>query len=188
VELFIQNILMGMYYANHGQKACKELVEINAGHRYVDFKTGPICNLRESLLTRHQLLPKYKTGNASNIYGIDLKGGKGSRKELLYGDIVDLLLANWHNIWYYDIWSQIRHISVIPDAEGGVKWGTENKNVYNDDMVYAMGYAELCARCINKQPEYVITSEPKLVTKRIIERDGSLMPHYRWVKVPASYA
>jgi hypothetical protein len=188
VELFIQNILMGMYYANHGQKACKELVEINAGHRYVDFKTGPVCNLRESLLTRHQLLPKYKTGNASNIYGIDLKGGKGSRKELLYGDVVDLLLANWHNIWYYDLWSQIRHISVIPDAEGGVKWGTENKNVYNDDMVYAMGYAELCARCINKQPEYVITSEPKLVTKRIIERDGSLMPHYRWVKVPASYA
>ena len=186
VDLFIQCALMGMYYANHGQKACKELVEINVGHRYADFKCSNIFNLRESLLTRHQLLPKYKTGEAKNVYGIDLKGGKGSRKEMLYADIVDLLLANWHNIWYYDIWSQIRHISVQSKPDGSVQWGTQNKNVYNDDMVYAMGYAELCSRCVNKQPEYVSFDNPKFRMKQIIVRDERLQPHYQTIKVPVS--
>ncbi len=186
-ELFIQNALMGIYYRNHGQKACKELVEINAGHRYVDFKIGPIFNLRETLLTRHQLLPRYKTGNATNLYGIDLKGGKGSRKELLYGDVVDLLLGNWHNIWYYDIWSQIRYISVETKPDGSVAWGTKNKNVYNDDMVYAMGYAELCCRCVNQQPEYISIDSPKMITKRVIVRDANLNPWYQTVQIPANY-
>lgn len=187
-ELFIQNALMGMYYANQGQKACKELVEINVGHRYTEMKCSPVFNLRDSLLTRHQLLPKYKTGEAKNIYGIDLKGGTGSRKAHLYADIVDLLLANWHNIWYYDIWSQIRHISVEDKGLNGVVWGTQNKNVYNDDMVYAMGYAELCCRCIGKQPELITADNPKFVMKRIIVRDAKLQPHYQWVKTPVVYA
>lgn len=188
VDLFVQCALMGMYYANYGQKACKELVEINAGHRYVDFKCGPVFNLRESLLTRGQLLPKYKMGNATNVYGIDLKGGKGSRKEMLYGDVVDLLLANHHNIWYYDIWSQIRHIAVETKADGSVVWGTQNKNVYNDDLVYAMGYAELCCRCINRQPEIVSAETPKLRSKRIIVRDSNNMPYETVIQVPMTYA
>jgi len=187
MELFVQCALMGMYYANIGQKACKELVEINVGHRYADFKCSSVFNLRESLLTRHQLLPKYRTGEAKNIYGIDLKGGKGSRKEHLYADVVDLLLANWQNIWYYDIWSQIRRISVTSNPDGSVQWGTQNKNVYNDDMVYAMGYADLCCRCIGKQPEFVSSDTPKYVVKRVLARDANLQPYYETVKVPMTY-
>ena len=187
-DLFVQCALMGMYYANHGQKACKELVEINVGHRYVDFKCSPILGLRESLLTRHQLLPKYRTGQAKNIYGVDLKGGSGSRKSHLYADIVELLLANWHNIWYYDIWSQIRHIAVESKPDGSVVWGTQNKNVYNDDIVYAMGYAELCARCINKSPEEISLDTPRFRYKTVIERDANHNPIQTRVKVPVKYA
>lgn len=186
-DLFVQCALMGMYYKNAGQKACKELVEINVGHRYTDFKCGPIFNLRESLLTRHQLLPKYKTGEAKNIYGIDLKGGKNSRKGSLYADITDFLLANWHNIWFQDLWSQIDKISVSSEADGSVQWGTKNKNVYNDDMVYAMGYADLCARCVNKQPELVSSDTPKVIKKRVIRHDANANPYYETIDVPITY-
>lgn len=186
-DLFVQCALMGMYYKNAGQKACKELVEINVGHRYADFKCGPIFGLRESLLTRHQLLPKYKTGEAKNVYGIDLKGGKNSRKGSLYADITDFLIANWHNIWFYDLWSQIDNISVSSEADGSVQWGTRNKNVYNDDMVYAMGYADLCARCINKQPEMVSSDTPKVIKKRVIRHDANANPYYETIDVPITY-
>lgn len=177
-ELFMQSALMGMYYRNYGQKACRELVEINVGHRYADFKCSAVLNLRDSLMTRHELLPKYKIGQASNVYGIDLKGGKGSRKEMLYGDLTDLVRAYGHNIWYMPFWSQLRNISVESDSDGAVKWGTRNKNVYNDDLVYAIAYAELCSRCVNKQPEPVTPENKKFVTKKVIKRrPGTMMPY-----------
>ena len=186
-DLFLQSVLMGIYYRNYGQKACRELVEINVGHRYVDFKCSPVFNLRESLLTRHELLPKYKVGSASNVYGIDLKGGKGSRKESLYGDITDLIRTHGHNIWYYDIWSQIRSISVEAKPDGSVVWGTMNKNVYNDDMVYAMAYAELAHRCINKNPQRISAESKQYKVKRVLKRNKELMPFYAYEKVEVKY-
>ena len=187
-ELFLQCALMGMYYANYGQRACKELVEINVGHRYTDFKCGPWLNLRDSLLTRHQLPQSYKKGQATNVYGIDLKGGKGSRKEDLYGDVTSLLRNYGHNIWYYDFWSQVRHIAVESKEDGSVQWRTQNKNVYNDDMVYAVAYAELCCRSMNKVPEHVSIDAPKYTTKRVVVRDSQMNPHYQYIQVPVAYA
>lgn len=186
VDLFLQNVLMGMYYRNYGQKACKELVEINVGHRYTDFKSGPVCNLSDSLILRAQLPPKYRGGQ--NIYGIDLKGGKNSRKESLYGDITDLLRTNHQNIWYYDFWSQVRHISVESKPDGSVQWGTQNKNVYNDDMVYAVAYSELACRAVNEQPHLVTADTKKYRTKRVIRRDSRGMPYYDMEKTEIAYA
>lgn len=185
-DLFVQCALMGMYYANKGQKACKEIVEINAGHRYADFKCSAVFNLRDSLVTRMQLPPQYRGG--THNYGIDLKGGKGSRKESLYGDLTNLLRSNWHNIWYYDFWSQVRHISVESKADGSVQWGTQNKNVYNDDMVYAVGYAELACRAINKMPEKISPEVIKYVTKERIIRDRYNNPYRIREKVPMVYS
>ena len=184
-DLFLQGVLMGMYYRNQGQKACKELVEINVGHRYVDFKCSPVFNLRESLLLRNELLPKYKGG--THIYGVDLKGGKGSRKESLYGDVTDLIRTHGHNIWYYDFWTQVRHISVESKADGSVVWGTMNKNVYNDDLVYAVAYAELCSRCINKKPIKVSAETKQYKTRRVLKRGPNLMPYYATERVEMKY-
>lgn len=186
-DLFEQNVLMGMYYRNHGQRACKELVEINVGHRYTDFKRGPVFNLFEALLLRTQLPPKYRGG--THIVGADLKGGKGSRKEALYGDLTDLLRSNWQNIWYYDFWSQVRHISVESRPDGSVIWGTQNKNVYNDDMVYAVAYAELCCRSLGEQPKYISAEAKEYTVKRVIRRrPGTNMPYYENEKTEVKYA
>jgi hypothetical protein len=179
---------MGMYYKNYGQKACKELVEINAGSRYVDFKSSPIFNLKDSLVYRTQLEPKYRGG--THIYGVDLKGGKNSRKEALYSDVVDILRTNWMNIWYYDIWTQIRHISVQSQPDGSVQWGTQNKNVYNDDMVYAMGYAFICARTMyqyDKTPRKITPETKEYRTKKVIKRDENHMPYWVTEKVEVTY-
>ncbi len=143
-EVFAQCVLMGMYYANHGQHACMELVEINAGKAYVDFKSGPDFDLSSSLVLRAALPQVYRGGN--HVYGIDLKGGRNSRKEYLYYDITKLLREEGHNLWYYSIWSQVQNIAVSSKPDGSVQWGTVSKNTVNDDMVYGLAYAEVCDR------------------------------------------
>ena len=185
-ELFVQCILMGMYYANHGQRACKEIVEINQGHRYVEVKTGPTFNLRESLMYRGSLLPAYNGGE--HLFGVDLKGGKGSRKEALYHDITNLLRTHGRRIFYYDFWSQVRHISVEDKGDKGVVWGTENKNVYNDDMVYAVGYAEMCARSANARPRRIDQAQKEFREAKILARRPNGMPYYETRKIPVKYA
>jgi hypothetical protein len=186
-ELFVQCILMGMYYANHGQRACKEVVENNAAGRYIDTKTGPTFSLGASLMYRGSLLPAYQGG--THLYGVDLKGGKGSRKEALYHDTTNLLRTHGHRIFYYDVWSQVRKISVESKPDGSVQWGTMNKNVYNDDMVYAIAYAELCCRSANEKPRRIDMTKQEMRTKRVIERDPkTMMPRYVTKQVPVSHA
>ena len=184
-DLFAQCALMGMYYANHGQRACKEVVEINAGGRYVDAKCGPEFNLKDSLIFRGALPPAYRGG--AHVYGVDLKGGKGSRKEALYHDTTNLLRTNGKRIFYYGFWSQVRNISVESKADGSVQWGTMNKNAFNDDMVYAVAYAELACRAINQQPVRVDRKNPITRPKKVLKRDKNLMPYYEVVQVPVTY-
>jgi hypothetical protein len=176
---------MGMYYANHGQRACKEVVEINAGGRYVDAKTGPEFNLRDSLIYRGALPPAYRGG--THLFGVDLKGGKGSRKEALYHDTTNLLRTNGKRIFYYGFWSQVRNISVESRPDGSVQWGTMNKNAFNDDMVYAVAYAELACRAINQQPVRIDNKQVQMRVKRVIKRDKNYMPYYENIKVPVTY-
>lgn len=185
-ELFVQCALMGMYYANHGQKACKEIIEINQGHRYVEVKTGPLFNLSSSLVYRGALPASYRGGQ--HLYGVDLKGGKGSRKEALYHDITKLLNTYGKSIFYNEIWSQVRHISVEDRGDQGVVWGTENKNVYNDDLVYALGYAELCSRVGSVQPRRVSDDQREYRMIRVLARRPNGMPYYETKKVPMRYA
>ena len=185
-ELFVQCALMGMYYANHGQKACKEIIEINQGHRYVEVKTGPLFNLSSSLVYRGALPASYRGGQ--HLYGVDLKGGKGSRKEALYHDITKLLNTYGKSIFYNEIWGQVRHISVEDRGDQGVVWGTENKNVYNDDLVYALGYAELCSRVGNVQPRRVSDDQREYRMIRVLARRPNGMPYYETKKVPMRYA
>jgi hypothetical protein len=176
---------MGMYYANHGQRACKEVVEINAGGRYVDAKCGPEFNLKDSLVFRGALPPAYRGG--THWFGVDLKGGKGSRKEALYHDTTNLLRTNGKRIFYYGFWSQVRNISVESKPDGSVQWGTMNKNAFNDDMVYAVAYAELGCRAINQQPMRIDNKQTAMRSKRVLKRDKNLMPYYENVLVPVTY-
>jgi hypothetical protein len=186
-ELFLQNILMGMYYANEGQKACMELVEINAGKRYVDYKRGAGIELTTALLPRGALLPQYKGGQ--HTWGLDLKGGKDSRKSSVYHDLTSFLREGYKRIFFPDIFAQIQNTAVTPKPDGSVVWGTRNKNAYNDDLLYALAYADICMRSVNKQPEKIDPTAPKFTTKRYIHRDPvTLMPEYRYERTPVTYA
>jgi len=68
-----------------------------------------------------------------------------------------------------------------------VVWGTMNKNVYNDDLVYAIAYAELCSRCVNKQPQEISAETKQYKTRRVLRRSADLIPYYVTEKVEIKY-
>lgn len=186
-ELFVQSILMGMYYANYGQKACPEVVEINAGKPYVDFKCGPEFDLMESVVLRAALPQMYRGGG--HVFGLDLKGGKNSRKEYLYHDGTNLLRHEGKNLWYFNIWTQVQNIAVESQPDGSVKWGTISKGTMNDDSVYAMFYAEVCDRAFQDRPfAQINVDEPEYVTTTVRRRDPVTQElYYTTTKEVATY-
>jgi hypothetical protein len=191
-ECFIQSKLMGMFYANLDQKACKECHEVNQGQEYEAFICSPWLNLKESLWHKAVLPSKYTKGQG--LYGVDLKEG---RKNALHYDLVRLLSEDGRNIWYYDIWSQVRNIDVVEDAKGNVIWGTMNKNLYNDDMVIALGYAEISSRADRREPQRVTPDNPQYkMRKKVIRinehgqqnRPDSIYVSYETVREKVKYA
>lgn len=186
-ELFVQCILMGMYYRNHGQRACHELVEINAGKKYVDFKKGPCFNLGQSLVIRGVLPLNYKGG--THTYGIDLKGGKNGRKSQLYHDTIAMIREHGHNIWHYDFWVQVKNISVEEKEDSSYEWSCKIKGA-NDDLVFAVSYSNLCAKTMGHghPPLRVDIDKPRMkkVTKRV-RVPGTVKFKYVETMVPAKF-
>ncbi|HNA31667.1 MAG TPA: hypothetical protein PL106_00980 [Flavobacteriales bacterium] len=199
-ECFNQSILMGMYYANDGQGACPELVEANRGGEYTRWKSSSMFNLSRSLLYRTQMPPKYQGGG--HLYGIDMKNNdRNGRKTELFFDIVAFIRQygpradesgkkRLLNIWYYDYWTQLYNIEVDEQATGAIKFGTRSKNLYNDDIVYAVQYANIAHTVYAgaHTPMMINTHAPEFRVVRKPVRDmNTLEVRYEEVREPVIY-
>src|SRR5690606_24164238 len=97
-ENFLQSVLMGMYYANYGQRACMEVFEINQGQSYERFCASPFLNLANSQINRMALPHRYQGGG--HYKGLGLKSGSaGGTKSALYHDVRNGLLDMGDGIW-----------------------------------------------------------------------------------------
>lgn len=164
-ESYLQSKLMGMYYANHGQKACMELTERNQGQDYESFVKTQM-DLRESLWLRGALPKDYRGG--SHEYGVDLKQGR--KGFALYYDTSRMLMDFHENIWFNEIWAQVRNIDVEERPDGSMDWGTVNKNAFNDDLVIACSYAHISCRAENKDPKKINSDVPEYRTVKKLVR------------------
>ena len=158
---------MGMYYANHGQRACMEVFEVNRGEAYEAWKKTPQFNLERSLWYRRALPAKYQGGN--HVYGIDMKNNSSnSRKSHLFLDIIRFFNEHGKNVWFYEYFTQLHNIEVNENPKSGaMEFGTMNKNQYNDDLVFAIQYAFMSNECEMSQAMEIGTDveEYRVVTK-----------------------
>ena len=190
-DCFNQAVLMGMYYRNHGQQACPELVEANRGGEYTRWKTGPQFNLSQSLIYRTQLPPKYQGGG--HLHGIDMKNNaQNSRKTELFFDIVAFIRAYGPrkddrgrvklNIWDYQYWTQLYNIEVEEKVTGAIQFATRNKNAYNDDLVYAVQYAFIASQCVNNIPVRIDAVHPEFKMTEVQYLDMNTLEPYTVLK------
>jgi intein/homing endonuclease len=178
-EIYLQSALMGMFYANHGERSCKELVEWNQGHLYIkDFKQRMYIDQEKSLVRRLELPITYLHGRQQQDYGVDMKSG---RRSAAYRDLTTLLHTmkdDGRNIWFHDFWTQLKTIEVETKSDDSVVWGTMDYKKFNDDLVDAVFFSELCARCYSKTPIQVEHDTPKTVPAGMWDRSGG---YPKWI-------
>lgn len=182
-ESYLQSKLMGMYYANLGQKACMEVTERNQGQDYEAFVRTQM-GLAESLWLRAALPKDYKGGK--HTYGIDLKQGR--KGFALYYDTVRLLMDHHQNIWFNEIWWQVGNVDVEERPDGSMDWGIVNKNMQNDDLVIALSYAHISSRADGRDPRFIDAQTQEFKKKQVRQRDPRTNQLY-WIekKVPVIY-
>ncbi len=131
-ESFKQVKLMGMYYRNHGERACPELVEYDQGHNYIDFCKSPPIMCEDSLVLNAELPPMYQTQNRSQI-GILMREAIKSRAHL---DLLNFLAECGRYEFSYEFFNQLLHMSQDETgSKNNIKWGTVDVRRSNDDLV-----------------------------------------------------
>ena len=185
-ESWKQTKLMGMYYANHGERACPELVEYNQGQSYIEWVQLPFLMLGESLVPRRMLPLGYQAG--TQPYGADMKEKGRSSLHRDLGEFNENLAAN---VWYAEYFAQlskIRQEERQTSAGVSVKWGTENNKAFNDDLVDAMGlaYVNMKYNGHGKIPRRLGTKEaPEYETLTMYVRNSDLSGYWAEVQVKA---
>lgn len=161
-EIYLQTKLMGMFYRGAGQRACKELVEVNQGHKYLSF-VQEWLKMEGTLVYQKELDPMYRGGG--HIFGVDLKS---TRKSVLLRDVVDLIDKCENRIRHYGFWSQLRTISVERGKSDQPEWGTIDSKRYNDDIPIACAWAYVCRMSFSHlRPEVIEGESAKFRNRRV---------------------
>lgn len=185
-ETFLQCVLMGIYYRNHGQDKCMELIEYEQGHNYIDFQKQPFLMVEDSMMLRGALEPQYAGGQ--HIHGISMKK---ERKSRAFIDLAQLIYDHGHNIYLLDFWSQLGHIESEERQDGSLDWGTKDSLKFNDDLVFGALYSYLCWKSVNEKPRKVGSAEAPLTELRMVPvrmPDMSLRYEQRVVNVDYGYS
>lgn len=179
-EIYLQTKLMGMFYRNWNQQACKEVIEANQGHKYTAFVVQWL-KMENTLVRQKELHQDYWGG--SHQFGADLKS---TRKSVLLRDAVDLTARAGPNIKHYVYWAQLRTIRVDRGNNDQPEWGTIDTRRYNDDVVIACTWAFVCYRSFSHmQLENMQGEESKYRMRAVwVEgRDGQIRREYKREKI-----
>lgn len=173
-DTFLQCVLMGMYYRNHGQTKCMELIEYEQGHNYIDFQKQPFIMTEESMLMRGHLPPQYAGGG--HIYGISMKKERKTRAHI---DLSELIYDHGANIYHIEFWNQLSNIESEERPDRSIDWGTRDPLAHKDDLVFGVLYAYLAWKSVGEKPKKLGTEDaPERELQMVCVRDGN--DQLRW--------
>lgn len=187
-ENFLQSALMNMYYSNYGQRGCMEAFEQNQGQAYEQFMISPAIDMDKYLWLRMAFPARYRGGG--HLRGLGLKSGsKGGSKGALYADVRSGFLDMGDGIWHYEMFTQAQNVVVEEKDQGGMAYYPRNKNVDNDDLLDAFGFALISAEIEMGLPTEVgVGDSPRTIRKTIMDRDPRTLRLFeREVEIPVKY-
>lgn len=139
--------LMGMYYANEGERACKELVEFNQGHDYVRFCESPAMLCGESIIHNYELPSIYQdSGNHPGLMMTSMSKGH------VHADIIRFNDECGHNEYSLEYYNQLSHMVQGETNDGKIKFGTVDVEKYNDDLVFAKTFSYIAMKMSYEVP------------------------------------
>ena len=164
-DSYTQSKLMGMYYRNHGEEFCKELVENNIGKMYIKWVSGHEWGAVRSLLTNGRLMDILQGGG--EVIGFDSKGPR--KNTLVTGLGKNMLLSHGQNIYIPDLWSQLRFFTGVMSSSGNVLWAVDDRKKHQDDLIDASFLAYACRMSFqNNQPIQIVGGNLTDTNKSIV--------------------
>lgn len=168
--VFLQCLLLGLFYGTTSEAMAKELVESNIGTAYFDYKESK--GFYTSLVQRTEL-PEIMQGGSS-LYGID---NRGLRNEFIINKLIELLLLYGSTIYFPQVFEQIRTFVCTVNDKGNKSWGVTDTRKYDDDVLFALVFSYICALSYShRTPTDVNSEQQKPITrmKLLRDKDGRL--------------
>lgn len=141
----LQSMLMGIYYdtenADGDKKGVWELTEANSGTLYTQYKENRGCGKR---LVYNTMLPPDQRGGTGR-FGIDNRAG--IRHIFIINKLKECIENYYKNIYFDVVFEQLRTF-IRNDKKQGQSWGSMDKRVYFDDVLFSLAYAYICAEIV----------------------------------------
>ena len=168
--VFLQSMLLGMFYGTMNELSAKDLVESNIGTAYFDYIDAK--GLYNSLVQRTEL-PDIMQGGSS-LYGID---NRGLRNEFIINKLHELLLLYGNTIYFMVVFEQLRTFICTVNDKGNKTWGVTDTRKYDDDVLFALVFSYICAISYSHRTPIDVNSErekPIMKTRLVRDSDGKL--------------
>lgn len=142
-EVFLQTMLLGVYYDWEKGVGVPELIEANIGTAYKEYKTNK--GRFDTLVFNTELPDQLKVGNNSgNQVGVD---NKGARNKIIINLLTELILAFGEKIYIEIFWLQLKTFVSKATAKGNETWGPIDRKIYKDDVLFSSVFSYICAQC-----------------------------------------
>jgi hypothetical protein len=157
-QVFLQTMLLGIYYRSNGEKSAKELLEINIGTAYAEYREDR--GFGRDLVHRAEL-PEYLRGGNSMI-GID---NRASRSKMIVNKMYEVFSVHGENFCLDKPFEQIRNFVCKITDNGRETWETKDRKVFKDDVLFALVFAYICALAYEHKPPYNLEDQEREVKK-----------------------
>lgn len=179
-EVFLQCVLLGVYYDWRKSVGVKELLESNIGKAYQQYKEN---KNKFTTLVLNSELPQAFQVHSGNQVGID---NKGFRNKLIIDKVYELTKAFGGKIFMEVFFIQLKTFVAKVTDSGNETWGPADKKLYKDDVIFSIVYAYICSLCfpneIPKEVDQTVAVKYKVVSK--LEYDKKYNLHRVYKKVP----
>jgi hypothetical protein len=179
-EVYLQTLLLGIYYDWENNIGVKELLETNIGIAYREYATTK--GRFDTLVFNSELPEAYQSGSG-NLVGID---NRGVRNKMIINDLFELIQGFGSKIYIEDFFIQLKTFVSSTTARGNETWGPADRKHYNDDILFAAVFSYICAQCFPDEKPYCVDEDKKggikIVSRLARDKNYNMYRVYEKVK------
>jgi hypothetical protein len=141
--VYLQTLLLGLYYSEDGVHPIPELLEANIGMAYRNYKISKGKIFEKSLVLNTELPDAFRT--ASNLQiGIDTKE---ARKRLVVDKLYEIINAYGERMFLKIFYYQLKTFSCEITDSGKSSWGPIDRRYHKDDVLFSTAFSYICQLC-----------------------------------------
>ena len=178
--VFLQTMLLGMYYSPIKGKCVKELLEANVGSTYRDYKDEK--GQYDSLVYNSEL-PATAQSSFGNLIGIDNRLG---RTRFIINRLIEMLTSFGNRNYIQVMWEQQKTFTCKISESGNEKWESIDKKHFKDDVIFSQAFAYICSLCFEhrKPRQSGVSDKVNYKTKYELVRDADYSLSRKPVRKP----